>query len=171
MTPIVGGQIRVFSFKEGLLSKVAHDLQFSLGRFEVESDGQHVVARMLPSSLEVEGVMRKGQLDAHGVSDADKQEIEGNLRQKVLQTDAHPRAVFSGDAVPAPGGYRISGSLTLAGRTRDLAFEVRQEAGHWRAEIELVPSLWGIKPFKAWMGAIKLQDRVVVRIELPVVAL
>lgn len=171
MKPIVGGQIRVLTFKDGLLSKVAHDLSLSLERFDVQSDGKRVQAAMQLESLTVEGVMRKGVLDPHGVSDADRQDIVANIQHKVLHTDDDPTASFSGEAAPVAGGYRVSGSLTLAGKSRDLSFDVQEASGCWRGELELQPSLWGIKPFKALMGAIKLQDRVVVRVELPITPL
>jgi hypothetical protein len=34
-------------------------------------------------------------------------------------------------------------------------------------EVPLVPSRWGIAPYRALAGALKLQDRVIVRLSLP----
>ena len=62
----------------------------------------------------------------------------------------------------APGVYTIN-------VTQDITLTVREADGRWRGQIELVPTRWGIQPFKALLGAIKLEDRVVVRFDFAVV--
>jgi hypothetical protein len=49
------GTLYVFTFKEGLLSKVAHDLRLSVQRFSVQVDGENVVAAIATSALTVDG--------------------------------------------------------------------------------------------------------------------
>jgi hypothetical protein len=171
MKRVTGGRVEILTFKEGLLSKVAHDLLLSLERFEARTDGRRVEVDLDLRSLRVVGVMKKGVLEPGGVSEADKREIERNIARDVLRTDRHPSATFRGVAEPGSGGQCVTGTLTLTGTSRPVAFVVREEAGTWRAEVELVPSEFGIRPFQALMGAIKLRDRVVVRFELPVIPL
>lgn len=55
----------------------------------------------------------------------------------------------------------------MAGQRRPLALLLGLSRDRLHGEVELTPSRWGIKPFKALMGAIKLQDRVRVRFDLP----
>lgn len=168
MQPITG-RIDVLTFKEGILSKVAHDLSLRVGSFELATDGERVEGKFRLTSLGVEGVMNRGVLDSHGVSEGDRREIEGNIQNKILRTKEYPEATFSGRARKGEGRHALSGTLTLAGKARDIELEVREADGHWRGEVELVPSRWGIQPYKALLGAIKLQDRVVVRFDCAVI--
>lgn len=171
MKAVDGGRIEVLTFKEGLLSKVAHDLALSLERFEVFTDGERIEGTFHADSLRVEGAMRSGVVDPGALSDGDKREIGVNLREKVLHTDAHPLAQLEATARRANGRYEVEGKLTLAGKSADVKFEVEEHDGRWRGEVVLEPSRWGIRPFKALLGAIKLKDQVVVRFDLPRVEL
>lgn len=166
---ITNGNVQVFTFKEGLLSSVAHDLRLTLERFEIEvdPDAGTVEARFWPSSLRVDGAMKGGTLDPGGVSERDKREIHDNITDKILHTDKQPEVRFRGKlAVDAPLG-RVDGTLTLAGREAPLNVTLERAGGRYRGEAELVPTKWGVAPFKALMGAIRLQDRVRVTFDLP----
>lgn len=162
----VSGRVEVLTFKQGLLSKVAHDLLLQVERFEVLTDGTRVEARFELGSLGVEGVMRDGVFDPHGLSEGDRRDIVGNIQNKIVHTKEHPTARLVARAERTGSGFRLKGDLSLAGQTRDIEIDVRAEAGRWRGQVELVPTRWGIEPFKALLGAIKLQDRVVVRFDL-----
>lgn len=163
------GTINVFTYKEGLLSAMAHDLRLTLERFEVEIDPetQTVAGRFWPSSLRIDGAVKEGQLDANGLSERDRRDIHNNITDKVLRTDHHPEVRFRGKlAIDAAIG-RIDGVLTLNGQEGPLAVTLRRDAGRYRGEAEFAPSRWGVAPFKALMGAIKLQDRVRLTFDLP----
>jgi polyisoprenoid-binding protein YceI len=136
------GTIHVFTFKEGVLSAVAHDLRIRVERFDVTLDGEQVRAEIDLKSLFVDGPMEGG----------------------VLHTDQHPNALFTGTATPTADGYDVAGKLQLAGNEQPLSFTVRNDAGTYRAQFEIQPSRWRISQYKALLGAIKLKD--VVRVEL-----
>ncbi|MCA9592386.1 MAG: YceI family protein [Myxococcales bacterium] len=167
LAPLSGGVVEVLTFKEGLLSKVAHDLLLRVERFDVETDGQRVVARFYPASIVVVDAMRDGHLDAGTLSDRDRAEIRENIQKKVLHADKHPEATFRGEGRRRETGYHVEGTLRLLGAEHAVAFEARERDGRLTGEVELTPSQWGITPFKALLGAIKLRDRVVLRFELP----
>ncbi len=168
LAPLSGGVVEVLTFKEGLLSKVAHDLLLRVERFDVETDGQHVSARFYPASLVVVDAMRDGQLQPGTLGERDKSEITGNIRSKILRVDEHPEVTFEGEGRERETGHHLEGALRMVGQVHPVAFEARARDGRLQGEVELVPSRWGIKPFKALLGAIKLRDRVVVRFDLPV---
>ncbi len=157
------GTIRVFTFKDRrkLLSTVAHDLQLTLERFEVVQDGDHWTVRCFLDSLVVDGAATDGGVGP--MRDKDRRDILENLRKKVLHTRRHPEARFEG--VFASG--RISGRLTLVGRDAEIDFAATEADGRLRGRVELRPTRWGIKPFKALMGAIALEDRVIIEIDVP----
>ncbi|MBU0552145.1 YceI family protein [Myxococcota bacterium] len=156
-------RFHIFTFKDGLLSSVAHDLRFSLKRFELSRDGAQVTGRFWPDSLIGDGVMRDGALHADGLSDKDWKDIDKNIRQKILDTAKHPEILFEGKI----NGGRVEGTLTMKGRRAPVRFDGRVEAGVLSAQVEIKPSDWGIPPFKALLGAIKLKDRVLIDFELP----
>lgn len=159
------GRIEVFTFKQGLLSKIAHDLCLVMDRFRVQTDGELVEAEFHPESLRVVGAVEKGVLDPEKLSAADTAEIGTNVRTKILLTTQFPLAKFTGHASSKGAVHEIEGSLTLCGKALPLALVVRAEEGRYRGQVELVPSRWGIAPFKAMLGAIRLADRVVVRFD------
>lgn len=160
-------KIHVFTYKDGLLARLAHDLRLSLRRFEIHREGDEVRARFWPSSLQVDGVvLRSGALDAGALSESDSRKITGNIADSVLLLAKHPEVGFRGRIVE--GGAAIAGELTLVGKTAPLRVEVGADAGRLHAEVTLVPSRWGVAPYKALAGAIKLQDRVLVTLDLPV---
>ena len=156
------GTVRVFTFKEGLLSRVAHDLRLDVGEFRIELDGDTVEAKVDANSLTVDGVMKKGRLDRNGLRKRDMAQIQRTIRDEIFQTNRFPEIDFSGQR----DGSRVSGQLHLKGRRAQVSFTANESGDRWRGRFEIQPSRWGIAPYKALMGAIKLKDRVVVEFDL-----
>jgi polyisoprenoid-binding protein YceI len=161
----------VFTFKDGLLSKVAHDLELRVTRFSVDIDAatSSVSAELDPASLVVVNAMHDGKAAPRALSDADKQKIESQIRKEVLETDRHELIRFRSSQLErrADGGYSVTGELTLHGATRPLRIETRLEGGRHVAEIELHQPDYGIVPFKAMMGTLKVKADVRLRLSLP----
>lgn len=154
------GTLHVFTYKDGLLARLAHDLRLRLERFELKADGTKLSATFYADSLTVEGTVRQGQLDPNELSAKDKDKIRENMREEVLHTDRHPTATFQGQATERGAGrWSVQGELTLVGKTAPVTFDARLDGGRYVGELELTPSRWGIPPFKALGGAIKLQDK------------
>jgi len=160
------GECAVFTFKEGLLSPVAHDLRLRVERWSLTWDpaARSLEAIFQAGSLAVDTVMRDGR-PAPGVIDAkDKGKIEKNIREDVLASARHPeirfRATVPAGAVPGT----ISGELELAGRRRALSIKVLQEGASWVAEATIHQPDWGIKPFSAMLGTLKVKPDVRVRV-------
>lgn len=158
------GTIQVFTFKEGVLSAVAHDLRVRLQTFEITLDGSTVQADFDLKSLLVEGPMHNGALQADQYDAGKRADVAKAMHGEVLHTDKHPKASFSGSAEARGEGFHVTGQLQLAGSTQPLSFDVRDDGGTYRAEFELQPSRWGISQYKALLGAIKLKD--VLKVEL-----
>ncbi len=157
------GTLHLFTFKTGLLSRVAHDLRLTVTRFDLEVAEAAVEVRVDPKALRVDGAMRSGALDPGSLSDADKRSISDTINDKVLRARHYPDIVFRG--VDRDG--RLDGTLELAGKSAPLVVPFERRAGRVTGEVVLRPSQWGIEPYKALLGAIQLQDRVIVRFDLP----
>jgi len=158
------GTIAVFTFKDGILARAAHDLALRFEEFEVTLDGEAISASFPLRALRVTGPVEDGAVRAD-LYDADKRrEVEHTMHAEVLHSAGQPSARFSGRASASPDGFAVSGQLELAGRSAPLSFSVRRDADLYRAGFEIQPSRWGIAPYKALLGAIKLKD--LVRVEL-----
>ena len=157
------GTIHAFTFKDGVLSAVAHDLRIRLEKFEITLDGNAVRGEFDLKSLFVDGPMEKGVLQADQYDAGKRADVEKAMHGDVLHTDKYPTAVFTGTASEQGAGYSVKGELELAGKKAPLAFDVQKEGGAFRTSFEIQPSQWGIAQYKALLGAIRLKD--VVRIE------
>ncbi|MFZ5893148.1 MAG: YceI family protein [Myxococcota bacterium] len=160
------GSLHVFTFKEGVLSAVAHDLRIRLERFTVTLDGEVVRADFDLNALVVEGPMVDGTLRANDYDAAKRADVQNAMHSDVLRTKKYPKASFVGMAAPRADGFAVSGELELAGRKAPLAFDVSLQNGTYTAAFEFTPSRWGIAQYKALLGAIRLKD--IVRVELTV---
>jgi polyisoprenoid-binding protein YceI len=161
----------VFTFKDGLLSKVAHDLKVRVNRFSVDFDAaaSKVSAEFDPGSLEVVNAVHDGADDPKALSAADKEKIAAQIQKEVLETGSHPKIQFTSTKLSRrpDGGYSVVGDLTLHGTTRPISAETRVESGKLVAEVELNQPDYGIEPFKAMMGTLKVKPVVRVRVSIP----
>lgn len=152
--------IYIYTFKEGLLSKLAHDLRLSVTRFDISARGTEIEASLDPTSLRVDGVMKDGKIDRSAPSESDRSKIKESVLREVLRTGDFSEVRFVGRTQSREPPFAVSGDLTLCGMTRPLSLLLLSRGDKMVGELELVPSQWGIKPFRALGGTLKVQDRV-----------
>jgi polyisoprenoid-binding protein YceI len=161
----------VFTYKEGLLSAVAHDLKIRVGSFQIDvaEDFSSVEATFDPMSLQVECARVEGR-DAPGtLSKRDRRTIEDNIVKEVLEAKRYKEVRYASSHVQAKGeGYRIDGTLTLHGQSHSMRVPVRREGDRYVAEVRLHQPDFGIKPYRAALGTLKIRPDVDVRISVPV---
>lgn len=158
----LSADLKVFTFKEGLLSRIAHDLQLTLGRFEIRLEEGKIEATFWPATLEVDGAVRNGSLDRRILSVGDRRKIQRTIREEILETTRHPEVQFRGRLEEQ--GASVAGELALRGQTGTIMLRPTGSGSTRRLSTELVPSRYGIKPYRAMAGTLKLKDRV--RVEL-----
>ena len=130
------GTIQVFTFKEGLLSAVAHDLQIHLDTFDITLDGDSVRGEFPLRSLNLIGPVEDGQVQPDRYNASKRADVHKAMNEDILHTDKHPTARFSGRAAPKGEGYSVSGELELAGQKGPLTFEVGKQGGSYTGEFE-----------------------------------
>ena len=159
-------ECQVFTFKEGALSALAHDLEIGVGRFTIDVTPELAIdATFDAGSLTVLHAIKDGR--PHDVGDGDRRKIEKNLREDVLDTRRYPEIRFrAAKATPAGDGFVLAGELTLHGKTRPLEIKTRAVAGKQVAEITLHQPDFGIKPFSAMLGTLKIKPDIKVRVSL-----
>jgi polyisoprenoid-binding protein YceI len=151
---------RVFTFREGKLSTLGHDLELDVRRFSLKISGDlsQVEATFDPSSIEVH---------QPALSDKDKHKIESTLKDVILKTRTHSSITFSSTEVRANGtGYKLSGVLDLNGVKRTLLCDIQLAHDELTADITLHQTDFGITPYAVMLGALRVRNdlRVVVRV-------
>jgi polyisoprenoid-binding protein YceI len=86
-----------------------------------------------------------------------------NVPCDVLQTQRYPEILFESTRITP---QEVIGQLTLHGVTREVRFAWREEGEARVAEVRLDQRTWGIVPFHAMMGALRLKPEVHVRVRL-----
>jgi polyisoprenoid-binding protein YceI len=164
------GRVALLTARDGLAAQAGHDLTIEIsawsGELTVADDGQpaELSVKLDLNSL----VVREGTGGVKPLSDRDRREIAVTSR-KVLGVERHPEAAFaaSGFEPNSNGGGFIQGTLTLAGITRPLKLHVAKtgpESYHATASVR--QSEFGIKPYTAFLGALKVSDAVGVTIDI-----
>ncbi|MDF1665680.1 MAG: YceI family protein, partial [Planctomycetota bacterium] len=122
----------VWTFKAGLMARMAHDLKIEVTDYDFIVDGElgekwRAELTMPIEGFRVLGATRNKVLQEDQLSLDDKAEIEQTLRAKVLDAERYPiafyRAHFSGDE----NQRNFDGQLTLKGSTRPLKIQGRME--------------------------------------------
>jgi polyisoprenoid-binding protein YceI len=153
-----------------MAAQAGHDLAIEVSRWSGELT---VGDDLAPTGLEVHVdlgalTVREGTGGIKPLTDRDRRDISGTAR-KLLKTDRFPEAVFTatsfepaaGNGGAGNGGGVISGSLSLAGVAQPLSLTVSQTGPDtYRVAGKVVQSSYGIKPYAAFLGALKVRDAV-----------
>lgn len=162
---------QIFTFKEGMLSRFAHDLRINVTSFFIDfGDTDHFIcARFDTRSLRVDCAMADGRERPDLLSLLDKDDINNNIIREVLHTEAYPEIVLTSSSVKKrEADYLIAGQLTLHGHTREISFTVRKEKSRcFVVDVSLLLPDFGITPFSALFGAIRIRPDILVHIEIP----
>ena len=157
--------------REGLAAKVGHDLLIGFDEWSgsITVDGDDA------ASVEVEIEMAslrvlEGTGGVAALTPDDSRDIVGTAT-KLLDVAKHPTASFRSTQVsPVGAGATIDGDLTLRGATETVTLEVTQtHDSAWQASATVIQSAFGIKPYRAFFGALKLADAVAVEVAVEVV--
>ena len=145
-------------------AKLAHDLILSprnwRGSLNVDADNPAassaeltIDARSIQILESVGGMM--------SLSDKDKGKIAKNMQEDVLQTNKFPQLTFESTSVSGSApNFNVAGNMTVRGTTRPVNVALSVNGTQVNARTSISQKDFGIKPFSAMMGAIKLRDDV-----------
>jgi hypothetical protein len=180
-------RVAIYTFAEGLLSRLAHDLELTVddmtGELTGSADARACELRVPVRAIKVTGVMKRGVLDPRVLSSADRETIERQIREDVMRggddavvTARGTRSEGKGEGSSAGKSrarVRIEVALPRGRATFTCDVEVLDadeaaEKGEARAcgEIDLSLRALGVAPVKGPMGAFRVSDRVRVAFEL-----
>lgn len=115
-------------------------------------------------SLRVVAAMRGGKEDPAALSDRDRQDIEGNVAREVLEAHRFPEASFVSTEVLRG---RIRGTLSLHGCDQAGEFPFEEISGRCIARIDLDVRRFGIRPYTAMLGALRVAPIVHIVVSTP----
>jgi polyisoprenoid-binding protein YceI len=167
------GRLLVKTTRTGLGAKAGHDLTIEVTRWH----GRATVDAATPANfsvaveVEVDSLeVREGTGGVKPLTDADRAEIKKTLGG-ILHTAQHPTMTFRSRQVEgSAGSFTVDGELTVMGVTRPVMVEGRVTDGRVVGGATVVHSRWGVRPYSAFFGALKLSDEVKIDFDLALTA-
>ncbi|MEV5409199.1 YceI family protein [Thermopolyspora sp. NPDC052614] len=167
------GRLMIETSRTGLGAKAGHDLTIEVTRWygEATIDATDPAA----SSVNVEAdagsfEVRKGTGGVKPLTSSDRGEIEKIIREKILHTTRNATITFHSTRVAGTAeSFRVEGTLTIAGVTRPITVQCASAEGRVRGSTSITQSRWGIRPYSAFFGALKLNDEVEVWFDVELV--
>lgn len=166
------GTVKVRTGVAGSAARMGHRLVLLVTEWSAHvevSDGE-------PTSLAFTAALDSMQVESGsgGVTPltvVDKQVIHRNAN-KALQVDAYPTVEFNAsEIVMTEGTIDIVGSLTIHGVTERLDTTLSIADGRATGSITVTQTDFGIKPYSAMLGQLKVSDDVTVELDIALPAL
>jgi polyisoprenoid-binding protein YceI len=167
------GRFTVQAFARGLLSALGHSPTFAVREFTGD-------LRFTPDASAQAAFHLSVKADSLALTDSvspkDREEIEGRMRQEVLETARYPEIIFQGTEITADRvadnwyRLRLNGEMRLHGvtsrRTVDIQFRILEDQARVSGQCVLSQAAHRIKPVTALGGMIKLKDELNVDFDL-----
>jgi polyisoprenoid-binding protein YceI len=160
------GTLTVRTGKAGAAAKAGHNLVIEVTRWEASLDvaadgGGSLTLTADARSLQV----RSGSGGMGTLGDEEKASIARSIDDDVLKGGT---IAFRSSAVEeTPGGLHVQGDLDLRGKTHPVAFDLDgSDDGRLTGGVRFKQTDWGIKPFSALFGTLKVADEVEVGVDV-----
>ncbi|MFT6231631.1 MAG: hypothetical protein ACJAZO_002139 [Myxococcota bacterium] len=165
--------IHIYTYKAGLLAAVGHDLLLRVAEFSLETDSDEPAIRGTfdPSSIEVVNAVSGETEKPSALSADDRKTIIQYIQKNILNVSQHPKINFeSTDVYNEDGEWEVEGDLTLHGTTRSITLTAEADGDALVGEFILNQPAFGIKPFSALMGTLKIKPDVRIVVRMPAAA-
>jgi hypothetical protein len=164
----------VFTTAAGVLSGFAHDLKLRVDAFTLEVDATTgaVAADFDPTSVRVVCAVEGDAEAPDALAAGDRGTIEATIARDVLETARYSEIRFRAPGPPraagGEAGLRIDGSLLLHGARREVSVHASRHGTCYVGEARLHQPDFGIRPYSAMLGALRVAPEVRVRIVIPI---
>jgi polyisoprenoid-binding protein YceI len=164
------GRLLVKTSRTGLGSRAGHDLTIEVTRWSGRAlvDPAEPANSLLAVDVDVDSFeVREGTGGIKALTDSDRADIRRTIREKILHTSLDPTITFRSRSVyGSEKSFVVDGVLTIMGAAGPVTLEGNVTEGQVRGTATIVQSLWGIRPYSAFLGALKLKDEVVVEFDV-----
>ena len=155
------GTLSVRTGRTGTVAKAGHDLLIHVNAWSatLDLDAPRLTLDADATSLHViEGTGGMKSLDEDDRANI-RQTIDDDILKRV---DIQFRST---EVERTDGGLAVRGDLTLVGTTRPIAFDLALDDGRVSGSALVAQTAWGMKPYSALFGALKVADEVRVEID------
>ncbi len=162
--------ITVRTFRDGVLARFGHDLELAVTRFDVRVNqtARAVDASFDAASLRVVRALRDGAELSGALSESDRRSIDEDVRRAVLEASKFPEIRFRSTRVAdVVDGFDVTGRLALHGHDREIVVPLRRAGDRFTGDVTIHQPDFGIAPYSAILGALRVKADVVVRLSLP----
>ena len=155
--------LKIRTGRTGGAAKAGHDLVIEVGSWQATLDLEAQPALTLTADSRSLRVL-EGTGGIKSLSEGDKADIKKTIDKEVLKGgDIEFR---SSEVSEAPGGLSVRGELSLGGKQAPVTFDLATgEDGRVSGRATVTQSAFGIKPYSALFGALKVADDVTVEID------
>ena len=157
--------LRVKTGRHGAAAKAGHDLVIEVTSWEAtltvadDPASSSVELSADPTSLHV----LKGEGGLQELGDDDKADIRKTIDKDVLKKK--DIAFSSSNVAASDDGLSVTGDLTMGGKSKPVSFTLAGDGGSITGSATVKQKDWGIKPYQALFGALKVNDEVTVEVE------
>jgi hypothetical protein len=156
------GRLTVRTGRTGAVAKAGHDLMLEVTAWDATlavGDETSLELNADATSFKV----REGTGGMQALDDGDRANIEQTIDDEVLMRE---RIAFRSTRVSElADGLSVEGRLTIRGATASVAFDVTVAGGRLTAAAPVRQTDFGMKPYSALFGALKVADEVEVAVD------
>jgi polyisoprenoid-binding protein YceI len=166
------GELLVKTGRTGMGRRAGHDLVIEVTRWrgEVTLAGAGPADSTVSVEVDVDSLeVREGLGGVKPLTDNDRADIKNSLRG-ILDSEIHPEIRFNSTSVTrSAGSATVEGDLTICGETEPVTVTAELTDGRVRGGTTVTQTRYGIKPYTAFLGALKVADEVGVEFDVALV--
>ena len=169
------GSLTLHTGVAGSAARLGHSLIIVVDEWSATVD----LARGTPRSVRLTADLTSLRVESGSggikpLSEGDREVIRANALH-ALHADQHPQVTFTSSSIRTQGaGLEVVGTLTVAGNPLPLPATVeldrRDGQVNARCSVSLIQSEFGVTPYSAMLGQLRVADEVRVELEVTVAA-
>jgi hypothetical protein len=159
------GELLVHTKRQGAAAKAGHDLEMIVTQWSATltlGKDSSLSLSADSSSLRV----REGRGGMKSLEEGDKEKIRKTIDDEVLKRSGIEFRSTAVEETADGDQLRVYGELELMGQTRPIEFDLEaNDPNDLTGRAEVRQSEWGMKPYSALLGALKVADEVVITVD------